>query len=335
MDDKRLTTINNEKNQAINNSNKVYDGLLQDNQNLYNEQNKYAEAWESTQNANLDKQLAFTEQKINQQKEDAKANFATESRKAENDYFAYSNPYGYQAEQFASQGLLNSGVSETAKLGGYNTYQKRLATANKTMQLAIREYDNDMNQARLTNDVTKAENATTKLQMQLEYLKNYTTNKNSLSQNKLSNSQSLNNDYFNRYQTIYGNIQAEQAAKLAQENWLKEYNEQIRQYNANLKYQKEKDKQAQANWQKEYELSKKNLATRSSGGGSRRSSSSKGSGSAPKILKDNKDTNKPSNKTFRWSADEKQNLSSVLSPEDFAKLALGGVQYAMDSTKRK
>lgn len=201
---------------------------------------------------------------------------------------AYTNPYGLQAEQFASRGLLNSGVSETAKLGGYNTYQNRLATANKVMQDALRQYDNDINQARLNNDVKKAENALTKLKMQVDYATSYFNNKSSLSQAQLSNNQSISGDYFNRYNTVYNNIQAE-----------KERAEAIRQYELNLAFQKEQAKQAQANWEKEYALSLAN-SRRSSGGGSSGGSggSSKSSGygitdtSEPQSTSANNETSK-------------------------------------------
>ncbi len=264
MDDERLAKIDVEKQNALAESNRVYSGLLQDNERLYNQQNNYANTWETTQNANLDKQLEFNTGLIEQQKEIARQNKDTESKKAKNDFVAYTNPYGLQAEQFASRGLLNSGVSETAKLGGYNTYQNRLATANKVMQDALRQYDNDINQARLNNDVKKAENALTKLKMQVDYATSYFNNKSSLSQAQLSNNQSISGDYFNRYNTVYNNIQAE-----------KERAEAIRQYELNLAFQKEQAKQAQANWEKEYALSLAN-SRRSSGGGSGGSSKSGG-----------------------------------------------------------
>ena len=171
--DERLANIEKEKQAALQQSNDAYSGLFQNNQNLYNQQNAYAEQYEQTQNDALDKQLAFYEQKINQQKEVAQQNRDTEAKRAKNDYFNYVNPYGVQAESMASGGLLNSGVSETAKLGGYNTYQNRLASANKALQDAITQYDMDMNEARLNNDVQKAQNALKKFEMQVQFAESY------------------------------------------------------------------------------------------------------------------------------------------------------------------
>ena len=269
MDDERLAKIEQEKQNALSQSNNMYSGLLQDNQNIYNQQQEYANQYEKTQNEALDKQLAFNEQKINQQKEVARQNMETEQKKAKNDFVSYTNPYGLQAEQFASQGLLNSGVSETAKLGGFNSYQNRLASANKAMQDAFIQYDNDMSQARLNNDVQKAQNALAKLEMQLKYSESFYNNKSTLTQNQLSNNQQLDSDYYNRYQTTYNNIQAEKQKAEQIRQWEAEMAEQKRQYDLNLAYKKEQDKIAQSNWEKEYALSKsKTYSSKASGSGS-------------------------------------------------------------------
>lgn len=268
MEDERLSVINQQKQEAINQSNNMYNGLLTDNENIYNQQLDYANQYEQTQNETLDKQLAFQQQQIEQQKQEAQQIKETEAKKAKNDYTSFVNPYGYQAEQFASQGLANSGVSETAKLGGWNTYQNRLATANKTMQDAFTEYDNAINEARLNNDVQKAQNALNKLQMQLEYAQNYYSNKSTISQNQLSNNQTLDSDYYNRYQTEYNNIQAEKEREEA----IRQFNEQLALQQQEFEYQKQQDALAQQNWEKEFALAQKSY------GGSASSSSTKSSG---------------------------------------------------------
>ena len=259
MEDERLAKIEQERQNAINSSNNTYNQLIADNQSLYDNQNKYAEEYERVTNENLDKQLAFNESKIEQQKEEARKSKETEDKKALNDYTAYVNPYGYQAESMANSGLNNSGVSETAKLGAYSTYQSRLANSKKVLQDAITEYDNSMNEARLTNDVTKAQNALSKLQMQLEYQQNYMSNKSTITQNQLSNIQSLDSNYYNRYQTEYANIQNEKAQAENIRQWEAEMAEKQRQYNESLALQREQDRQSQANWEKEYALSKQSV----------------------------------------------------------------------------
>lgn len=256
MDEERLAKIEQEKQNVLNQSNNTYNELLKDNQNIFNQQNEYANSYEKIQNETLDKQLAFQQQQIEQQKENAQKNMEIESQKAKNDYTSYVNPYGIQAESFANQGLLNSGVSETSKLGSFNTYQNRLATANKAMQEAFTQYDKDINEARLNNDVQKAQNALTKLQLQLEYSQNFYNNKSTITQNQLSNNQNIDSDYYNRYQTEYNNIQAEKQRQEAIRQWEAELAEQQRQYNETLAYQKAQAAQEQANWEKEYALAK-------------------------------------------------------------------------------
>ena len=264
MEDERLSVINQQKQEAINQSNNMYEGLLSDNQDIYNQQLDYANQYEQTQNNVLDQQLAYQEGIINQQKQEEQQIKETEERKALNNYTSFVNPYGYQAEQFASQGLANSGVSETAKLGGFNTYQNRLATANKAMQDAFTEYDNAINEARLNNDVQKAQNALTKLQMQLEYAQNYYSNKSTISQNQLSNNQALDSDYYNRYQTEYNNIQAEKEREEA----IRQFNEQLALQQQQLEYQKQQDALAQQNWEREYALAQQQVRSTSSSSGS-------------------------------------------------------------------
>ena len=263
MEDERLSAINQQKQEAINQSNNMYEGLLTDNQNIYKQQLDYANQYEQTQNSALDQQLAYQEDIINQQKQEAQQIKETEERKALNDYTSFVNPYGYQAEQFASQGLANSGVSETAKLGGFNTYQNRLATANKAMQDAFTEYDNAINEARLNNDVQKAQNALTKLQMQLEYAQNYYSNKSTISQNQLSNNQALDSEYYNRYQTEYNNIQAEKEREEA----IRQFNEQLALQQQQFKYQQQQDALAQQNWEKEYALAQEQARASYGSGG--------------------------------------------------------------------
>jgi hypothetical protein len=256
MEDERLAKIEQAKLDAINQSNNTYDQMHQDNQNLLNQQTNYAEQYEQTQNEALDKQLDFYKQNIEQQKKNAQQNYETESRKAENDYVAYNNPYGYQAEMMASKGQLQSGISQTSQLGSYNAYQNRLATANKTMQDAFTQYDLDMNEAIINNDVQKAQNALAKLEMILGFQQNFYDSKNQIAQSQLSNNQALDESYHGRYMDMINQINAE-----------KELAEKIRQYEQNLAYQKERDKIADEQWQKEYNLAKKS-ASRSSGGNS-------------------------------------------------------------------
>lgn len=262
--DERLANIEKEKQNAIGKSDKLYDDLLNDNNNLYEQQTKYAEQQNQILDDVLDKKLAFQEENINRQKEEAYKAKSTEDKKAKNDYTNFVNPYGNAAESMASNGLNNSGVSETSKLGGWNTYQNRLANSNKVTQEAIAQFDTAINEARLSNDVQKAENALKKLDLILSYNKEYINNKMNINQNKLSNDQTLDSEYYNRWQQEYQNIKNEEARKEATKQWQAEMAEKQRQYNENMNYQRERDRIADQQWQKEYALSQRSLVSKSS-----------------------------------------------------------------------
>ncbi len=272
MLDERLQKIQTEKQNALNQSNNLYQGLLNNNQELYNSQLQHSNEAERIQNSILDKQLTNQTEKIEQQKQEAQKSYDTEAKKARNDYTSFVNPYGYNAEAMASQGLNNSGVLETSKLGGWNTYQNRLANANKVKEAAILQYNQDMKDARLNYDVQKAQNAYQKLQAQLGFVDNYYTNKGNIEQNQLSSNQNLDSEYYNRYQTEYANIQNEKQRQEAIRQWEAEMQEQQRQYNENMAFQRQQAQQSQSNWEKEYALSKKKVNSSSS------SSRSSGSG---------------------------------------------------------
>lgn len=264
MEDERLAQIEKAKLEAINQSNNTYNQMNQDNQTMLDQNINYAEQFEKTQNETLDKQLDFYKQNIEQQKKNAQQNYETEAKKAQNDFVAYQNPYGYNAETMASKGQLQSGLSQTARLGGYNAYQNRLATANKAMNDAFTQYDLDMNEAIINNDVQKAQNALAKLEMILGFQQNFYDTKNQIAQSQLSNNQTLDQSYYGRYMDMMNQINTEKAQA-----------EAIRQWEAQMAYQKERDEIADAQWEKQYKLAKKSASSGGSGGSSGSSSGTK------------------------------------------------------------
>lgn len=266
--DERLTNIEAQKQAQLQKSDALYNNILNDIGNLYQQQQDYANQYETTQNDILDKQLAYNTGLIEQQKEIARQNKAEEERKARNTYDAYQNRYGSGAESLANSGLSNSGYAVRQSDSANVAYQNRLAMANKTMQNAITQYDNDINQARLNNDVAKAQNALEKLKLQLQYSESYYTKKGDTMQNQFASNQNIDTNYYNRYQTEYQNIQNEKARQEAIRQWEAEMAEKQRQYDANMAYQKERDRVADAQWEKEYALSKANAAAKRSSGSS-------------------------------------------------------------------
>lgn len=219
----RVNNVYNEREKALAENNSMYEGLINDAGAIRDQQNAYLAQQQQIQNENLDKQLAYQEGIVNQQKEEAKQNQRVEENKAKNAYQNYINPYGLQNERLYSAGLGNSGVSETSKLGAFTTYQNRVSAAAGAYQKAITNYDNDINQARLNNDVQKAQNALNKLKLELQNTQDYYSNKASLSQQKLKASQSLQSQYLDQYNTVYNQILNERKFDESVRQWNKEY----------------------------------------------------------------------------------------------------------------
>ena len=190
-----------------------------------------------------DQQTALSIQQMEREKETYDKEATKANRGYYTEYRKASNPYGVNAENLASQGLANSGYAETTQANLYNTYQKAVSETliNKSQLKA--QVDNQINDALVQRDITKAQNA----------LELYMQKMNLLTQ---AYEYKTNRDQFE--------YQKSQDA-LTQANWEKEF-----------AYQQERDRISDEQWQKQYELSKKASASSSS----KRSSSSKKSSSS-------------------------------------------------------
>lgn len=253
-EEQRYQALANEKQTAINNSNKTYEDLLNQNTQYSNSVNDYLNKYQTTQNEVYDKQTQFQVDLQNQNKEKAERDYQKEAIASKNAYYDFINPYGVQREIQAQNGLQNTGYNETTKSQAWTTQQNRTAQARASMNEAKLQFDNAIKEAYLNNDVNKANLALQILeQQQQEALRsfNYVSD---TKQNQLSNNQSLDSDYNNRYNTLYSQIQQEKATK-----------EAIRQWEAEMAYKQEQAKIAQQQWEKEYALSRNNYYGSSSG----------------------------------------------------------------------
>ena len=265
-EEERYSALEQEKQNALNNSNKTYEDLLNQNQQYSNSVNDYLNKYQTTQNDIYDKQTQFQVDLQNQNKEKAEKEYQKEAIASKNAYYDFINPYGVQAEIQAQNGLNRAGYSETVKSQAWTTQQNRTAQARASMNEAKLQFDNAIKEAYLNNDVNKANLALQILQQQQEEaLRNFNYISDT-KQNQLSTSLNLDSEYNNRYNTLYSQIQQEKATAEAIRQWEAEMAEQQRQYNESLAYQKEQDRIAQANWEKEYALSKYNTYNSGSGG---------------------------------------------------------------------
>lgn len=226
-DDERYQKLATEKQVALDNSNKTYEDLLNQNTAYSNSVNDYLKNYQNIQNNQFDKQTQFQVDLQNQNKEQAEKDYQREAMASKNAYYDFINPYGVQAEIQAQNGLNRSGYSETTKSQAWTTQQNRTAQAKANLNQAKLQFDNAIKEAYLNNDANKAQLALEILQQQQqEALRNFNyTSDTKL--NQLNNSQNLDSEYNNRYNTLYNQIQQAKADA-----------EAIRQFNENLALQK-------------------------------------------------------------------------------------------------
>ena len=196
----------------------------------------------------LQQQQTLAQNQINAQKDDVLQNYQANARQA------YINKMLGQksVEQELSQaGLNTTGVVGTAYANLENTYGNSLANLQMNRDNSIKNINQQLNdtnlqysikQNELLADIEKAKLELQKYGNELAYQKY---------QDALSNYMSFTNMDYQKQQD-----------QLAQENWLKQYEQALKEF----EYQKQQDALAQQNWLKEYELSKKKVASSSSGG---------------------------------------------------------------------
>lgn len=256
--DERFKAVESEKQTALNQINDTYNNMISQSDKFYQDQIQASKDYAETQKQNQQANTDFTIEKIEQQKDQAHKDYVKEQTGAYVDWQKQSNQYGANAEQMASQGLNNTGYSESSQVSMYNTYQNRVTTARESFNKAVLEYDNAIKDAQLQNNSALAEIAYNALQTQLELSLQGFQYKNDLLQTQIQQQQNTEDRYYTRWQDVLNQMNTENQLK-----------ENIRQYEQNLAYQKERDRIADAQWQKEYNLSLANSYSRSSGSNSK------------------------------------------------------------------
>lgn len=239
-DDERFTQLEQEKQSELNKYNQTYDALIDERNQFTNQQQDLVNQWQQTQeqiaNDNLNHQINL----YNQQKEQAEKDYQNEAKASYIDYQKETDRYGVSREQMAQNGLSNSGYSESSKVNMYNTYQNRIASARQSKETAMLEFNNAIEQARLTNNATLAENALTALKQKLDIALEGFNYKDTATQNKLNWEYNINNNYYDRYKDVESQL-----------NYENEQAEAIRQYQEQMAYQREQDALAQQRWEQE------------------------------------------------------------------------------------
>lgn len=252
-DDERFKAVENEKSQSIKETENMYDNMINNSNKYYQDQINASKEWADKQSKLQQDKTNFLIEKTEQEKQKAEADYTKEQKGAYSDYMKQSNDYGIKAEQLASSGLQNSGYSESSKVSMWNTYQNRYASARESFNQAVLNYNNAIKEAQLANNEALAQISHEALQNQLELSLQGFEYKNSLLQTKKQQVNQLNDTYYNRYQNVLAQINAEIDNQVGYDKWKaeqeraqKELAEKIRQINL------EHDR-----WMKEFEANQK------------------------------------------------------------------------------
>ena len=207
--DSRLTGINTERDTEITNSDTLYDGQIAGVDTYTKDQINAVKDWEDTQTKSQNEQTEFAIDKINQDKENTRKDYIKEQSGAYVDWQKQSSKHGVNAEAMAARGMGVTGYSESSQVSMYNTYQNRVATAREAYSRAVQNYDNAITEARLANNSALAKIAYESLQKQLEISLAGFQYKNTLIQQKTQARRDISQDYWSRYNAMYGNIHNE------------------------------------------------------------------------------------------------------------------------------
>ena len=214
--DKRFTEVEADKKAALNEVEAAYGGMINAADAYYQKQIDAANAYAEEQKRIQQQQTDFAIEQINQQKAQATKDYTREQSGAYVDWQKQSNEYGAKAEQMAAMGMANTGYSESSQVGMYNAYQNRVATAREAYTRTIANFDNAIHEARLQNNAALAEIAFNAMQAGLELSLEGFQYKNNLITAKLEQKQSVNSNYYARYQDVLEQINREQEAIAAQ-----------------------------------------------------------------------------------------------------------------------
>jgi hypothetical protein len=245
-EDDRVKQNELEKNQRLNQYNDIYDKLISDNKDITKQNEAYLDDYLQKNTDLANRTTDYKVDLLNQQQKQVEKSYQNETKQINADYKKSINPYGYDAEAMASSGLLNSSYAESVNVNKYAKTQQNLASTRANFEKQFQDFENQKSKARLENDSTIAQYSLEVLKQKLDaQLQEFQYNSD-LTLNKLSNEQNIDNDYYSRYMDIVNQI-----------NYEKQQQESKRQYDEQMKYQKEQDRVSNALKEKYYQLQKR------------------------------------------------------------------------------
>lgn len=245
-------------------SNKMYDDMVAANEKSKDDALGLIDNNKTEQEKIANEQTDFAIEKIEQEREWAKKDYTKEQSGAYADWQKQSNQYGVNAEQKASMGMAGTGYSESSQVSMYNQYQNRIAVARESYLRADAEFVNAMKDARLQNSAVLAQIAAETLKQKLEITLTYAQQNNTLLQNKANAATQIKAQTHANYMDVLGAIYQQDALEESARHNKAVEEENARQFNETMAYQKQKDQAAAS-------------SSGSSGGGSIKKTSSKSS----------------------------------------------------------
>ena len=222
-DDERFANVEAAKTQALSEVDKNYGEMIDKSDSFYEEQIQASKDWEEQQKKIQQEQTDFAIDQIEQQKEQAEKDYTKEQSGAYADWQKQSNQYGANAEQMASQGMSNTGFSESSQVAMYTAYQFRVAAAREAFTRATLDYDNAIKDAILQNNSVMAQLAFESYQKRLELALAGFQYKNQLLIEQSDKKLQVDSLYYQRWQDVLAQMNTENALE-----------EQIRQFNASM-----------------------------------------------------------------------------------------------------
>lgn len=264
--DRRFVDVKNEEATALKETQGTYDKMVNQTDSYYQQQIDASKEWANKQSEIQQAQSDLAIEKIEQAKDQANKSYVKEQKGAYTDYQKATNQYGANAEALASQGLNQTGYSESTRTNAYNTYQNRYLAARESYNQAILNYDNSIKEAQLANNSALATIAYEALQKQLELSLQGFQYKNTLLLQKLDAVNQTKDRYYTRYQDVLQQINTENSMAEQIRQFNEKMAEEKRQYNETMAFQKQQAAQEQSNWERQFALAKSSSSGGSSGG---------------------------------------------------------------------
>lgn len=252
-EDPRFAEVKTDETAAVNEVENTYGGMINASDTFFNSQIEASKDWADKQTEIQNQQTDFAIEQINQQKAQSEKDYLKEQKGAYVDWKKQSNKYGANAEAMASQGMTNTGFSESSQVSMYNAYQNRVATAREVFSKATLNYDNAIKDARLQNNAKLAEIAFNALQKQLELSLQGFQYKNSLITEQMNKKMEVDNEYYKRYQDVLNQINTENALAEEVRQFNLQHNENVRQFNKSLEQQQKELNETIRQFNKNYD----------------------------------------------------------------------------------